>query len=371
MITKPLTLIFVYLICCINILLILTPFLAIILPFINYQHFNFNITNNIQYDFTSTIFLFFFIIYFLMLLYFILDYLFGFSARASLVNCKKYDKYKDYDFLTPVLNQIKEKFNENSVKLFIKNSDEINAYAVGSLGCKYIIVSRGLIERFLILCPEPKLFLNAIRSVIAHEMSHLINKDYLLTYIIIVNQKITNIVSRFLQFLFYKIIYLSNYISYNNKISYFFMLKYNFINKIITFFNSFIIYNIYSIWQKFVSRSIEYRSDYQASKAFGGKNLALALNMLGTKGYFTIFSSHPKTKNRIKKIENIKNVDGYIGANFVDMVVNYLFMLFFIIIFLLLAKLAKIDIIIRNLLQNHDAIYQKLSFLWHLIQKIY
>ena len=51
------------------------------------------------------------------------------------------------------------------------------------------------------ICPEPKAFLSAIRSVMAHEMSHLVNKDFLPTYIILINQKFTNFVSYIIQFI--------------------------------------------------------------------------------------------------------------------------------------------------------------------------
>ena len=307
-----------------------------------------------------------------MLLYLFLDFIFGFSVRSSLKKCKKYEKYKEYDFLTPVLAQIKEKFGESSVHLYIKNSSEINAYAVASLGSRAIVVTRGLIDHYLVLCPEPKMFLSAIRSVMSHEMSHLINKDFLPSFIILTNQKITNFISYLLRFVFIGIANLVSVFHYGGKSSAFLMASgYNFFNSIFTIFNSTIVYNIYEFLRRFISRSIEYRCDMQASKAFGGKNMALALSMLGENGYFTIFSTHPKTTSRIKKIENIKSSEGLIKPTIIDSMINYFSILFLMMLTLIFAKMANIDILIREIIRNHENLHRKLSLLWNLLMKIY
>lgn len=372
MFAKPFSLILIYIIACFNLLFILSPFLAILLPFIDYQKGAFIISGSILQKVFDILQIVIFAISFLMICYLFLDYIFGFSVRASLRKCKKYEKYKEYDFLTPIFLQVKEKFGENSVHLYIKNSNEINAYAVGSLGSKAIVISRGLIDHYLVSCPEPKMFLSAIRSVMSHEMSHLINKDFLPSFIILTNQKITNFVSNILHFIFFNLSRLVNSAPHGGRFSAFLMASgYNFFNAIFTFFNSVIVYNIYEFLRKFISRSIEYRCDMQASKAFGGKNMALALSMMGESGYFTIFSTHPKTISRIKKIENIKSRDGLIKPAIIDSIINYFSILFLMIFTLVFAKMAKIDILVREIVRNHEILHRKLSILWSLLMKIY
>jgi len=372
MFAKLLSIALVFLVCCFNILYILTPFLAILIPFIDFKSGVF-IISRILFDNVFSLFIVtLFFLTFLMLFYMLLDFLFGFSARLSLKNCKKFEKYKQYDFLQPVLTQVKEKFQDNSIQLYIRNSDEINAFAVGSVSGKYIVLSRGLIDHFFVCCPEPKTFLSAIRAVISHEMSHLINKDYVSGYLILTNQKITNIVCSFLHFFFVNFAKILSFIPYSgNQTAGFMYRSYLFIDSLVSFFNRVIVFNIYEIVRKFISRSIEYRADFQASKAFGGKNMALALTLLAEGSYFSLFSTHPSTKSRIKRIENIKISDQFIRPNFVDSLANYIAFMFLIFFTLLFAKLSKIDLLIREIIRNHENIHRKLHFLWDLVTKIY
>lgn len=372
MFAKPFSLILIYLVSCFNLLFILSPFLAVVLPFIEFQRGAFVISGSIIEKVFDVFGVVLFSISFLMLFYLFLDFVFGFSVRASLKKCKKYEKYKEYDFLTPILAQVKEKFGENSVRLYIKNSNEINAYAVASLGSRAIVITRGLIDHYLVLCPEPKMFLSAVRSVISHEMSHLINKDFLPSFIILTNQKITNFISKILYFVFFNLARFVNNLPHGGRFSAFLMVSgYNFFNSIFTIFNSVIVYNIYEFLRRFISRSIEYRCDIQASKAFGGKNMALALSMLGKNGYFTIFSTHPKTTSRIKKIENIKSREGLIKPSIIDSIINFFSILFLMMLTLIFAKMANIDILVREIIRNHENLHRKLSLLWNLLMKIY
>ena len=372
MFAKPFSLILVYVITCFNLLFILSPFLAILLPFIDYQKGEFIISGSIFGKLVDVFGIVIFLISFLMLIYLFLDFIFGFSVRYSLKKCKKYEKYKEYDFLTPIFSQVKEKFGENSVHLYIKNTNEINAYAVASLGSRAVVITRGMIDHYLVLCPEPKMFLSAIRSIISHEMSHLINKDFLPSFITMTNQKVTNFISSVLHLIFLGIANLVSFFPYGGRSSAFLMSAgYNFFNTVFTFFNSFVVYNIYEFLSKVASRSIEYRCDMQASKAFGGKNMSFALSMLGENGYFTIFSTHPRTISRIKKIENIKSSEGIIKPALIDSIMNHFSLLFLVFITLIFAKIANIDILVREIIRNHEALHRKLSILWNLLMKIY
>ena len=372
MLAKFISLILVFIVCCFNLLFVLSPFIAVLIPFIDFNKGSFVISTSILIISSKIFLVVIFVICFLMILYLFIDYIFGFSVSSSLKNCVRYEKFKEYDFLTSILVQVKEKFDENSIRLYIKKTNEINAFAVGNLGSKNIVISKGLIDHFLLLCPEPKTFLSAIRSVMAHEMSHLINKDFLPTYIILINQKFTNFISLIIQFAFINLAKILEMIPFGGRsMANIMLISYKFLNYFITFFNRFVVFNLYEFLRKFISRSIEFRCDKQSSQAFGGKNLANALSMIGGNGYFTIFSTHPNTKSRIKKIEQIKKTDSIIRPIFFDSLANSfaIFMLFITTIFL--AKIASIDIIIRKLLQNHEAIYRKLSYLWQLISKIY
>lgn len=372
MFAKPLSLILVYVITIFNIVLLITPFMAAMAPFVTVESRTIIIEDNIYQYLKYFFFLLCFFVSFLMLFYLLIDFIFGFSVRSSLKGCLRYEKVKDYDFLTELFDQTKNKFGERNVKLYIKNSDEVNAYAVSSLGKKSIVLTRGLINHYLSECKESKDFLYALRSIIGHEMSHLVNKDFLPAFLIMTNQKVTNFVSHILYLIFNVGIIAMNRLPVAGRISARFMgTVYSALNFVITLFNRLVVYNIYEFMRRFISRSIEYRCDRQSAKAFGGKNMEVALSMLGASGYFTLFSTHPRTKSRMNKVKNIKINDSVIRAGFFDSLANYFALMFLVVICLYFAKQAKIDVYVRMYLEDHEAIHQKISVIWHLISRFF
>lgn len=370
MFSKPFSLILVYVITVINIVVLISPFMAALFPLLNYGHHNFAIDAGVMQKIVWALCLMFFIISFLMLFYLFIDFLFGFSVHSSLKNCKRFEKIKDYDFLSDIFDQVKTRFGEKHVHLYIKNSDEINAYAVSSFNKRAIVLTHGLIKHYLVECPDPKRFLNAIRSIMGHEMSHLINKDFLPAFLIMTNQKVTNIVSSILHMFFRILSRIFFFIPAFRSYGFIMNDIYSFVRFILTSFNRFIVYNIYEFLRRFVSRSLEYRCDYQSARAFGGHNMALALSMLGKSGYFTLFSTHPGTARRIAKVQNVKMTESTISPRFMDSIANYFSIMFLMVICLYFAKVAGVDMMIRSYLQNHETIYRKLQMLWGLVRNI-
>lgn len=358
MFSKPFSFALVYIVTVFNIAILASPILALALPFISFKG---NIITMDYGIFMKIKFAFFFLAFavsFLMLVYLMIDFLLGFSMRSSLKNCTRYEKIKDYDFLTDLFDQVKNKFGQKSVKLYVKDSDEINAFAVGSMGRKAIVLTRGLINNYLMECDDPKMFLYALRSVIAHEMSHLINKDFLPTFLIITNQKITNLASTILHYSFYIFLRIWRMLPFSSHASTRLMSdSYAMINFIVTAFNRFVVYNLYDFLRRFISRVIEYRCDRQAAKAFGGKNMALALSMMGESGYFTLFSTHPSTNRRIKKVENVKIQDRVVHPGFFDILSNYIALMMIVVICLYFAKQAHVDVMVREYLKTHRNIF--------------
>ena len=372
MLSKPLNLVLVYIVTIFNLVVLSSPILAAAIPFLNFENNTIIIDNNLKDKVTYAVMLLLFLVSFLMLIYLALDFLFGFSYRASLKGCTRYEKIKDYEFLTELFNQVKSKFNEENVKLYVKNSDEVNAFAVSSVGGKAVVLTRGLINHYLVECPDPKMFLYTVRSVIGHEMSHLINKDFLPTFLIITNQKITNFVSSILFISLNLLVKGLSMMPYGGRLSANSVSQtYSILNFAITAFNRFIVYNIYQFIRRFISRSIEFRCDKQSAKAFGGQNMALALSMLGDNGYFTLFSTHPRTKARMKKVENIEASDAIIRPGFFDSLSNYFSIMFLVISCLYFAKQAAVDVMIREYIYNHEAIHRKISTLWNLVSKFF
>jgi len=372
MFAKPLSLILVYVVTIFNIVILASPVLAIIVPFMQFSNSTIVIENDLFQRVKFVSLFICFLVSFLMLLYLVLDFLFGFSVKSSLKGCKRYEKIKDYDFLTELFSQVKSKFGEKNVKLYIKNTDEINAYAISSLGSKAIVLTKGLINHYLTECPDPKQFLYALRSVIGHEMSHLVNKDFLPTFLILTNQKVTNFVSTILYYVFSLIIRGARMMPIGSETSVYTMRKtYWILNLVITAFNRLVVYNLYEFLRRFISRSIEYRCDRQSAKAFGGRNMVVALSMLGESGYFTLFSTHPRTKSRMKKVEQIKIADEIVRPGFFDALSNYFSLMFLVVVCLYFAKQANIDHYVRLYLDNHEVLNRKLTVLWRLISQFF
>lgn len=325
MLTKPLNLVLVYVMVVFNMAILASPMIALLVPFFDRRRLVFDISGSIWANFEVAVYFLVFLVSFLMILYLFLDFLFGFAVRGALRGCTKYNKLKGYEFLEGIFGEVKEKFGEPFVGLYIKNSDEINAFAVASMRRKAIVLSAGLVNHYLQNSDDRDEFLCAIRSIMGHEMSHLINKDFLPTYLVIISQKATYLVSWLLHFVFSWVSRVTGMVPLGGRFAARFMDEiYLILNFFFGFFNRFVVSNIYEFLRRFMSRSIEYRCDRQSAHAFGGRNMACALAFLGGSGYFTLFSTHPATKRRIKKVKNIEAKRGLITVGFVDGVSNYL-----------------------------------------------
>jgi Zn-dependent protease with chaperone function len=372
MLSKPINIVLVYILTVLNVAILTLPLVVLVIPFLKFTATAVIIPSGIFSKLKFSFLFLLFLVSFLMLIYLFLDFIFGFSIKSSLKGCTRYEKIKDYDFLSEIFDQIKNKFGEKNVKLYIKNSNEINAFAISSFNSKIIVLTRGLISHYLVECPDPKSCLYALRSTMGHEMSHLINKDFLPTFLIIINQKITNFISSIISFFFTIAVNLMAAIpgiGYRGAI---FVRKTEILFSFLaTAFNRFIVYNFYEFLRRFLSRSNEYRCDLQSAQAFSGNNMAFALSMLGDSGYFTLFSTHPSTKARINRVKEVKPVDEIISIRFFDALANHFSIMFLIFSCLYFAKQSSVDLMVRQYINNHEKINQKLILLWNLLNKLF
>ena len=370
---KPLNLIVVYILTIINFVILLLPFTAVAFAImqINQEYF---LTQIAKLDFKFLLSLLIFIISFIMIIYLFLDFIFGFSVRSSLKGCKKYDSIKDFKFLKLIFEQVQESFGRKDVKLYISNSNEINAFAIGSMGRKIMVLTQGIIQHSLNNSKDKREFLLILRSIMGHEMSHLVNKDYLPALLIIINQKATNLISNILKWMITIPLTILGYVRVRSRILFdIVMFIYSTVNKIVTFFNNKIIFNSYEFIRKFISRSIEYRCDRQSAQAFGGHNMGIALSLFGDNGYFTLFSTHPNTTSRINKVKNLARKPGVIRPLISSSISNYIAFMLLIIISSSTASYSGADELIRYyIIENHEILYDKITYIFDLAYyKIY
>lgn len=324
MIYKLLNFVLVYILSICNFAIIMSPMLFFAIPLMITK------SDYVKSDSTLTIILLvFFTVSCIMILVMLFDLLFGFSTRFFLKGTKEFTKIKNYAILNDVFDDVKMRFNRPDVKLMISNSTEVNAFAIGNLGKQYIVITNGLISEYLIQLKDRIYFLNCIKCIIGHEMSHLVNKDYLPGLLLKVNEMATDFVSKIILAIFNVVIRIINIIPFVGGIVSSLLLNfYKLLDFIITFFYKYIILAIYKVIQLKISRNREYRCDMQSAMVSGGDLMADALSVLGESGYITIFSTHPKTSSRIKKVEYVRKTIGSIAPQFGNNFVNFCSVLF-------------------------------------------
>jgi len=321
MFVKPLSIILVYILTVINFLILTIPFIIIFTPLIllNEQSFR-----AIVMDFLSGCAV---LISFVMMLYLALDLMFGLSIRSLIRDAKAPRKYfKKYKFMKKIdedFHLLRKKFRSPNITLLISQSGEINAFAVGCLRAKYIVLTFGLLKHYQDNCYSEEEFHSCVKAIMAHEISHVINKDYLPALLLIMNDKAINLVSGIMRIFFNIFIRMTRMTPFIGRIVYSLLsLLHNLTNRLIHSFYNYVVYPIYNFIKLHLGRQIEYRCDKQAALACTGNEMALALSMLGGSGYMTIFSSHPKTRDRVKYVENIKHSKKKLSSSLINKLSN-------------------------------------------------
>lgn len=358
MIYKLLNFILVYILSIINFVIILSPMLLFVVPIMMAQ------SEYIKSDSALTIVLLtFFIVSCVMVIIMLFDYLFGFSSKHFLKNTKDYTKLKNYDVLTGIFEDIKLQFNKPNVKLLISSSDEENAFAIGNMGKQYIVITKGLLTMYLMELKNREYFLTSVKCIMGHEMSHLINKDYLPALLLQINEDATRFVSKIIFMFFNIVINILQYIPFVGRIAASLITAiYNGLDFVISFFYKYIILSIYKFIQLKINREREYRCDLQSAQATGGKFMGQALAALGENGYMTIFSSHPKTADRVKYVQNVERISTVIKPEKGNSIVNFLSIMFILILPLLIYRYMDLKGLVEN--YNDVVSHIKMSLLF-------
>ncbi|MDR0423343.1 MAG: M48 family metalloprotease [Rickettsiales bacterium] len=338
----------IYLLSIINFAIILLPLLFIFVPFV---YAGIPIENKSIITIISLIFLFVNGFTFVSIVF---DFLFGWSTKHYIKSTTPYLKIKNYDFLTPVIEDIRLQFNKPDVQLMIEKTNTINAYAVGNLRKQYVVLTEGIIYKYLLENKDNNaVFLKKIKCILGHEMSHLINKDYLPGLLITLNERASVLVSNIIIKFFYVFL---NVLSYIPVIGWFVSIFLKYLYKMIsftfTFFHKYLLLKIYKFFQLKMSRVNEYRCDKQSAMVNGGSFMSVTLEALGEGGYTTIFSTHPKTSDRVKRVLNIKQTGDIIRPDGTNAFVNFLTVLCVLAIPFLVVK--YIDL--KGLNENYETI---------------
>jgi Zn-dependent protease with chaperone function len=296
-------------------------FVAVLSPFVFVLLGKYFLRASVQTTYVeSLVFLLLAALSLLMLLFLLFDFIFsssiGYYTKTS-VPVAKSGAHKKF---SGVFESVKKKFALSAVELYIESSDEINAYAVGSLRRNIVVLTTGLLNLYRFEVDDSEKFLASVEGIIAHEMSHIVNKDYFVALLLMVNERATNFISGLVAALFELLSKIFSLIPVVGQyIALALDMTFSAINFIIGFFYRHVMLNLYRFIQLQISKSVEYRADRQAAEVVGGPGMARTLSLLGSGGYFSIFSSHPLTRDRIRSVVKVKKsektIESLAGTN--------------------------------------------------------
>jgi hypothetical protein len=246
--------------------------------------------------------------------------------RRGCVQFKKAKAVSGYQDILDSFEFLKKKFKINNVKLYLdQNFSVVNAYAIGSFSGSTITLTMGLINQMQEKSNNHDEFIDSVRAIMAHEMSHLANKDFLPGLLTNASKAASNLITKIIRWVFVFLATVLKIIPWLGwPISKLIISVYNLVNFVVMAFFNFIFMPLYNFLIKFFGRSIEYRCDRESAYAYGGDKMAKALEKLGATGYFSLFSTHPTTSSRIKKVQNISQKNGTIRPGIINMLSNFL-----------------------------------------------
>lgn len=310
-----------------------------------------------------------------VILYLILDMIFGISLkRITRDKCMKCVDVPKFSWIMPLFETTKKIFYHNNVELYIKiNIDEVNAYAIGNPHKDNIILTTGLLEHIDLSAHNQLEKEVAVAGILAHEMSHIINRDFLPGLLIWIHQEIMNVLFKICWVLVKTLSVIISIVPIlGGMVSKILMLYYESLNRLGNILFK-VLLKIYDYMRIHFLRSIEYRSDREAAKAFGGDSIGLALSFLKG-GYNSIFSTHPSTPSRLKKIANVPVGNGYIKPHIINSLINFISIAIIFLLTLAIAIELRIWILPQIIAHGFNILYSRLygfgAFLYFIYEKI-
>lgn len=296
MFSKIINILLVYLLCIANFAVLTLPYIAILYPFLHFTSFA-------ELGVQRFILICAFALSSLMFVMWVLDFLFSSSINNILKHCKSY-KHKQYAKYFAVIDRIYKQIQRRygiSFYILIKNSNQIDAFATASFSKRVVVISTQTLSKIERSCNSAEEFENAMSGLLAHEASHLLNKDFLPGALLNLNQRATYSLAKFTSTLYALVFYiLARVPFFGGPIALFAKAISNNIERILRFFMDKIIFKIYYFFAKILTRGIEYRSDADAAKMFGPSSISSCLQILAGDSYNSVFSTHPSTPLRIK-----------------------------------------------------------------------
>ena len=342
----------------VNFLVILLPFYLLIIFFILSAQDNqtFLMSNNLFIY--TTIFMFI-----LTILYLFLDLFFGFTVNSVIKDCKDISTLEEFSIHKKLFEETLNEFDMDDVKFLLQESEVINAYAVLTLRKKYVVVTTAMLNHITNSFTNEEEKKLAIKGMIAHELSHLLNWDSLPNLILLSGQNIAYYLSTALNYVLNIIIIILAYIPVTAILSLIVSIAFNLLQNGLNLVYNRILHPTYLLVERFLGRLNEYRSDYQSAEALSWKPMHLCLYsllLLDGNTYHSNFSTHPNTISRVLYIYKVERTPINIKASFFSKYFSILLLaLISISIFYFTYKyfdrISEVSISVENyLIQSYD-----------------
>jgi len=269
----------------------------------------------------DNIFVFLLVFMFLItILYLLFDFLFGFTIKNLIKNAVNVKDMEDFQAHKELFNETKMRFDIGNVKFLIEDSEIVNAYAVATFRKKYVIVTTAMLTHITNSFENTDDRRDALKGLIGHELSHLLNWDFLPNFILLSGQNVSFYVGKVLQLIIGTVISVLRVIPVVGvALSFGMTITYNVLNFSLNFFYRFIIHPIYLLIERYLGRLVEYRSDYQSAQALNWIPMyqsLYALLLLNGNTYHSNFSTHPNTISRVLNIYKVEQNNKNISASF-------------------------------------------------------
>lgn len=268
---------------------------------------------------------------FLTCVYMILDLLFGFTQRGLMKGMKPVERMsvlRGHEQVIRSFEWLKGEFNAPNARLFVDpNMESVNAFAIGGMRHQYVAVTMGLLMEIHERSANESQFVDGVRAILGHELSHLVNKDFLPGLLAASSELATRHVARLLRLFLMGLASIVSMLPFGGIMLYnLVVLIYN-VNLSLTYaFFRWVFMPLYRFVQKWFGRSMEYRCDRDSARVVGGRSMAFALSSLGEGAYFSLFSSHPRTQSRINHVKDVRPVGERISPSLFNSLANGLSM---------------------------------------------
>ena len=100
-------------------------------------------------------------------------------------------------------------------------------------------------------------------------------------------------------------------------------------------------------------------------------NMSLALSMLGKRGYFTLFSTHPATQSRINKASKIEENNKLIKPSLINHIANTASFILLISLCVYFAILAQVNVMVDAYIQNHEEIHKSIDYIISIVKNLF